>query len=242
MAVNRIIGCHYGIGPAFLYRDFKGLQIDFPERPLRNNRIHLISHLFLAVAGIMLHGGVGAALHNTPDISRRHFTGQQWIFGKIFKIPSVERISVDINAGPQKGVYLIAKKFFSFHDIKLFHKRCIESTGQQGSDGYLGSLCPHIHADAGRTVRSRSHRNSIVILQGFAQSAEAGSHTGRYPRTAHAFSAYNRRQFFRRQLCKEGFHRLISFQNIPQLDFTVSRSCKRGRHIVANAFLQGYGP
>ena len=95
-AVHLVIAGHHCFRPAFFYGDLKTGQIDFPESPLIQNRIHCHSAKLLAVYRKMLGAGADTLTLYSLNVRRCHLPRQVGVFRKIFKIPAAKRTSFDI--------------------------------------------------------------------------------------------------------------------------------------------------
>ena len=111
---------------------------------------------------------------------------------------------MEIQSGTKQRINLVAHQFPSLHHIQFLHQLFIKGTGKKRPDGNLRGLRADVHADAGRAVGSSGHRNAVILLQGFGQAAEAGSHAGRHSGRAHSFAPHHDRKL----LCGKLFKRV----------------------------------
>ena len=121
-AVHLVVACHQRFRTAFFYGDLKTGQINLSQRSLVNHRIHRHAPQFLAVHRKMLRTGISPLALNAPDISGSHLSRQIRIFGKILKVSSAQRASLDIKPRPQDHMDSLHCCFLSQGSPDLFSK------------------------------------------------------------------------------------------------------------------------
>ena len=169
----------------------------------------------LVVAGKMLGAGA-AALYglNAPDHSRRHFAGEQRILGEILKIPSAQRISVDVEARSQQDVGALLLHFQAEEMAQGFHGLRVPGAGQRRTTGQQRSIIAR--PDSGGTVGGGNGGNALIPqgLGGAAQHTRVALYT---EGTVHLpLAPGNGIQLFRGQLGHKRIHMGFSGTYIPK--------------------------
>ena len=120
-SVDLIVARHDGKRRRGADGNLKSLQVNFPKRTFREDRIARHTVVFLIVAGKMFDRGSDARnrLHALRD-RRRHGSGDQGIFGIIFEVSAAERISVDIHARSQPERHPEVNRFMANRLADLF--------------------------------------------------------------------------------------------------------------------------
>ena len=172
-AVHLIVACHQRFRAALFYGDLKACQIDLPQRSLVHHRVHRHAPQFLAVHREMLRTGVSALSLDPPDISGSHLSRQIWIFGKILKVPSAQRASLDIEPRSQNHMDSLHCRFLSQGSPDLFsqfrvpavrHGRRSRETSrrQRGVQAQMVTR-PSLLADTMGPVRTVHGRNPQAV-------------------------------------------------------------------------------
>ncbi len=147
--------------------------------------------LLLIVAGKMLHSARHARSSHTALTCRRNRPRHIRVLGKIFKIPAVKRMPVNIDTGSQQRIHFVETKFFSFQIKQLFHQLYIKAAGKQRTAWQQRCLLSRIHADTGRSVRRAACRNSPC--------GKLVAHTAEC--IAHTLAPHKHRQLLHGKLC-----------------------------------------
>ena len=119
-AVDQIVGCHDGHWLCILDCNLKSFQIDLTEGSLGQDRIRTHTVVFLVVACIMFDRcSASRYFLYTQCHGSSHHTGQQRIFGIIFKVSSAQRISVNVHTrcqpeGDTEQFHLVADHLTEF--------------------------------------------------------------------------------------------------------------------------------
>ena len=132
----------------------------------------------------------------------RHHSGEIRVFGVIFEVPSVQRIAVNIDAGSEQCIDVVAVQLHTFKSEKLFYKRKIEGARKQRTIRKAESGRAAVHTDSGRTVRAAAGRDAEV-LQALCDAAKCSSGSRSDLWTAHAFAVYDMLQVLICKLCKK---------------------------------------
>ena len=112
-----------------------------------------------------------------------HASCQKGIFGKVFKISSAERISLEIHSRSKDHIRTVEHHFLSHKLIEFFHQVIIPCTGQTGTD--RNKRCRSCQADSRRSVCC-SHRYDAFLSQtlrytsvnrGISRCSERTSHS-----------------------------------------------------------------
>ena len=138
LAVDLVVGAHDGGGSPLLDRRFKAAEIDLPQRALVQNAVGIEALVFLAVAGKMLQAGADAAALHAADHGSRELAGQHGILGKVFEIPSAERISLDIRARAEQQPHAVGRSFLSDRPSDLLQQLRVPAAGAQNGCGKAG--------------------------------------------------------------------------------------------------------
>ena len=117
---DQVVGCHDGHWLCILDCNLKSFQIDLTEGSLGQDRIRTHTVVFLVVACIMFDRcSASRYFLYTQCHGSSHHTGQQRIFGIIFKVSSAQRISVNVHTrcqpeGDTEQFHLVADHFTEF--------------------------------------------------------------------------------------------------------------------------------
>ena len=95
-SIDLVIGTHHRQGTGILNGYFKTLEINFPERSFTYYRVNIVPVCFLVIYSEMFDRSAYTIGLNTFDHSCCHTSGNQRIFGVIFKVPASKRITMDI--------------------------------------------------------------------------------------------------------------------------------------------------
>ena len=132
-SVQQVVGGHNRHGLACFYRNFKTLQIDFPQRPFTDMGVGKHPVILLAVRCKMLdcRSDPGPGLHALCVRGSTH-SGEQRVLGIVFKIPAAQRVSVDIHAGSQPERHMEILPFLCRRFCPLFQSAPYPRTGPAG--------------------------------------------------------------------------------------------------------------
>ena len=163
-AIQFVVGTHDRPGLSFLHRNFKILQVDFPEGPAAHQRVILGPVGLLVVHGVVLDGGSGPIGLDAPDIGRRHLPTQERVFGEILEVPSIERITMNVHARCEQHVHAIFQDLIAQNGRRPLHQVRIPRTGQEGPHRKsrrhrMGGIPVRINPDTGRAVGENGLRN-----------------------------------------------------------------------------------
>ena len=128
--VYRSISCHYGICLCFFYNNLISPQINFTQSSFRNNTVCSKTSNFLIIGAKVLYGSRHSCPMHSPDLCCCHFSGNKRVLRKIFKVPSIQWMPVDIHSGSQKNINMIFYHFQTGMIIQFFHKFLIKCTGK----------------------------------------------------------------------------------------------------------------
>lgn len=114
--------------------------------------------ILLIVAAIMLLGNTHTfpAL-NTPGDGRCHFTGNKGIFRVVFKIPSAQRIPMDVEARRQPDGNTNLQHLFTHGSAHFFQKFRIPGLSQYRFTGPCGHVAVNSFPLAGTAFQERLH-------------------------------------------------------------------------------------
>ena len=100
-AVQPRVGAHHRGKLALLDGNLKGRQIQLPQRAVIQHRVRGEAAFFLRIYGEVLETGADALRFCAPDEARRQLARQIRILAEIFKVPSAERVALEIGAGAE---------------------------------------------------------------------------------------------------------------------------------------------
>ena len=102
---------------AFLYGDFKALEIDLPHGPFADPAVGVITIRLLIVSGKMLDGGAAAGVFlHAPGDGGGKAARDQRVLGEILKVSTAADIPVDVQRRGQPQMYAEALHLVA-HDI-----------------------------------------------------------------------------------------------------------------------------
>ena len=116
-SIDLVITGHDGFCFSFFNRNFKPSQINLPQCPFIQYRIHCHPAKLLAVNRKMLRTCIDSLTLDSSYIRCSHLSRQIRIFRKIFKIPSTQRAALNVQSRSQKYMLmlLLQEPFQSLH-------------------------------------------------------------------------------------------------------------------------------
>ena len=142
LAANLIVSAHNAPGTSFFYRSLECRQIDFMQSTVAKIHINMSAPQFLVVQRIVLDTSCHSVLLQLLDVRYAHHTGQIRVLAHIFKITTVHRSTVDVDAGAQQHILFTIARFLT--------------------DG-LAILCRHVRIPgSGQTSQSRESGNAVI--------------------------------------------------------------------------------
>ena len=111
--VYLVVAAHNGFRAALFDGNLKTGEVDLTESSLIYHCVHCHTAKLLAVYSEMFCTGCCSCALHTADKSSCHFSGKIRILGKIFKVTSTERISLNVQSRSKKNVYVFFHGFFT---------------------------------------------------------------------------------------------------------------------------------
>ena len=108
-----VVAAHNRFRAALFDGNLKTGEVDLTESSLIYHCVHCHTAKLLAVYSEMFCAGCCSCALHTADKSSCHFSGKIRILGKIFKVTSTERISLNVQSRSKKNVYVFFHGFFS---------------------------------------------------------------------------------------------------------------------------------
>ncbi len=129
-AVDVVVGSHDGPRVALLDCNLEIPQVDFAQGTYRNPCVKVKSVEFLVVSRKMLDGRPDSLALDSTDVAGGYLASQQRVFGIIFKVPSAQRIALDVDAWGKKNVHPIFKNLVADGFTDFLDKRRIPGGGE----------------------------------------------------------------------------------------------------------------
>ena len=144
-AVYFIVGAHHCPGLSFLHGDFKGGQVDLPQRPLVDLAVRGEALVLLTVAGEVLQACADPVFLHPPDVACAEPAGQVRILREVLETASAQRIPPDADAGAQHESDLVGRRFLAYRFADLREKRGIPAAagGRRGRKARRGIRTVH---------------------------------------------------------------------------------------------------
>ena len=206
--VDFIVAGHDCQRSAFPNRNFKALQIDFPQCPLTDTGIVSVTACLLIVAGKMFGTRRPSSALNATDCSGGDLACKIRIFGIVFKISAAEGISVDIHTWCQQHMYTEMIHFPTDKTIQQFHTFLVKAARQCCTAGQQTDRSAD--PNAGGTVRS-DHWWDTAFSQRFRYTSKSSCVSADTIARIHlALSVGQLVQFFGGKLGNKGIYGSIS--------------------------------
>ena len=132
-AVKTIVGRHHRPRPGFRNRALETRQIDFPQRPFFNNRIHFRAAVLRVVRRKVFQAGANPLLLQAVDQRSGNIAADHRIFGVIFIASPGQRRTANVNPRPEQDpdAHLLTLPPQRFPH--LMHQLHVPAAGQAGT-------------------------------------------------------------------------------------------------------------
>ena len=144
---------------------------------------------------------------------------------------------MNVHARPEQQIHPVSAQFQPLHLEQVFHQFRIEGAGEAGSIRQAERMRPAVHTDAGRAVRTASHRNA-EFFQPLRHASEGSCSSGSDLGRTHSLSPHDAGKVFIGQLGKKRIHIRFAVIYIREPDPLIHPAAFRLRTICRDALLQ----
>lgn len=137
-AIETVVGRHNAVGMSTADHTLERREVDFPQRPLIDDRVLDHAGVLLAVAREMLEASRDPPALDAANHRSSKFAGDQWVLAEVLEVTTAQGMALYVHTGPKQHIHALLDRLLTQRGAHLLDKRWVKRARERGGSGEAG--------------------------------------------------------------------------------------------------------